>query len=263
MPDSRGGVRKSPAIAIHTLQFDDEWRRGLPVLSGSVVELREVGFEDVPSLHVLIASDPKVTAYISPPPPTIRALQGFVAWAHQQREAGKLVCYAIVPKGLHYAVGIIQVRKIQPNFFVGEWGFVLGAAFWGTGVFEDAAILVANFAFDTVGVHRLEARAVTSNARGNGALQKIGAQGEAILRAGLKRDNVLLTQYLWSLRSVDWQARRSAVRTRFDPGRVENQIQQALIETRRAIAREVPLPPGRHEIPLHPFFISDERESDD
>ena len=76
---------ESPTIAIHTLRIDDSWRDGLPVLTGNLVQLREIAFEDAPSLHMLIASDPRVTEHISPPPATVEALQGFIAWAHQQQ----------------------------------------------------------------------------------------------------------------------------------------------------------------------------------
>jgi RimJ/RimL family protein N-acetyltransferase len=225
------------------------------------VSLREIAFDDVPSLYVLISSDPKVTEFISPPPPSMRALQGFVAWAHRERAAGKLLCYAVVPKGLQHAVGIFQVRKLQPDFFVAEWGFVLGSSFWGTGIFEDAAVLVADFAFDTLGVDRLEGRAVTSNARGNGALTKIGAKGEAVLRAGLKRDNVLLTQYLWTLRRIDW-SQRSAIGTRFSREHVEKQIEDAIAEARELLAA-APRASSSGSAPLHPFFIWDQPDGED
>jgi N-acetyltransferase len=221
-----------------------------------------VAFDDVPSLYVLISSDPKVTAHISPPPASMRALQGFVAWARHQREAGTLLCYAVVPHGLQHAVGLFQVRKLQPDFFVAEWGFVLGSSFWSTGIFQDAAVLVADFAFDTLGVHRLEARAVTSNARGNGALTKIGATGEAVLRDALKRDNVLLPQYLWSIRSVEWQERRSAIRNRFSADAVDSQIHDAISEARKILAAAAPAgsPEGAR---LHPFFICDQPDPED
>ena len=229
----------------------------MPVLTGNLVQLREIAFEDAPSLHVLIASDPQVTEHISPPPATVQALQGFIAWAHQQREAGKLVVYAVVPKGLKYAVGLFQVRKLQPDFFVAEWGFALGSSFWGTGVFEDAAALVADFAFDTLGVDRLEGRAVTANARGNAALQKIGATGEAVLRSALRRGNVLLSQYLWSLRSADWRQQRSAIRDRFSATALEDRIRGAVDDARRLQAAAAPAGTPAGDIPLHPFFLVD------
>ena len=225
--------------------------------------LREVAFADVPSLNALISSDPKVTAHISPPPASMLALQGFVAWAHRERAAGKLLCYAVVPKGLQYAVGLFQVRKLQPDWFAAEWGFVLGSSFWSTGIFQDAAVLVADFAFDTLGVHRLEARAVTANARGNAALNKIGASGEAILRDALKRDNVLLPQYLWSLRAVDWQERRSTMRGRFSADDVEKQIHDAISEARRLVDAAAPPSASSKDVPLRPFVIWDHSDAED
>ena len=231
------------------------------MLQGERVELREIAFDDVPSLHVLIASDPKVTEHITPPPPTIHALQGFVSWAHKQREAGKFACYAVFPKGMKYAVGLFQIRKLQPDFVVAEWGFVLGSAFWGTGLFEEAAVLIVDFAFDTLGVHRLEARAVTGNSRGNGALNKIGAKGEAVLRAGFKRGNVLLTQYMWSLRADEWQKRRSEMRERFSPADLDRQIEDAIKEARCQLASAAPPPAVEHPPAHHPFLIWDPDET--
>jgi ribosomal-protein-alanine N-acetyltransferase len=238
------------------LHIDDGWRDGLPVLAGKLVTVREIAFEDVPSLHVLIASDPRVTEYISPPPPSIVALQGFVAWAHDERAAGRLVCYAVVPHGLRYAVGVFQIKKLQPGFTVAEWGFALGSSFWGTGMFEDAAVLVADFAFDTLGVHRLEGRAVTANGRANGALTKIGAKGEAVLREGLRRGSVFMTQYLWTLTSAEWQQQHSALRTRFSPADVENHILAAINEANQQLTAAAPSSNSPIDsIARHPFVI--------
>ena len=44
----------------------------------------------------------------------------------------------------------------------------------------DAAALTLRFAFESVGVNRMEARAAIKNGRGNGALAKIGAVREGI-----------------------------------------------------------------------------------
>ena len=57
-------------------------------------------------------------------------------------------------------------------------------------------------------MHRLEARAAVRNARGNGALRKIGAMQDAILRKSLRRNDAYLDQALWSILREDWlQAR--------------------------------------------------------
>src|SRR6266571_3516059 len=70
------------------------------------------------------------------------------------------------------AIVIFQLRELESGFGTAEWGFAIGSAYWGTGVFSKGAKLVLKFAFEEVGVHRLEAGAVVQNGRGNGALKK-------------------------------------------------------------------------------------------
>jgi ribosomal-protein-alanine N-acetyltransferase len=107
------------------------------------------------------------------------------------------------------AVGLFQVRQCDPDFSSAEWGFALGSAFWGNGLFVDGANLVLDFAFDVVGVHRLEARAAVRNGRGNGALRKIGALQEGILRRSFLRNGEYLDQVLWAILDSDRQRQRS------------------------------------------------------
>jgi ribosomal-protein-alanine N-acetyltransferase len=106
------------------------------------------------------------------------------------------------------AIGIFQVRQLEPGFGTAEWGFALGSEFWGTGVFVDAAKLVVDFTFQVVGTHRLEARAAVQNGRGNGALRKIGAMQEGVLRKSFLRDGEYLDQTLWTILESDWRASR-------------------------------------------------------
>ena len=66
------------------------------------------------------------------------------------------------------------------------------------------AELVIEFSFDVMGVHRLEARAAVQNGRGNGALRKIGAVQEGILRKSFLRGGKYLDQALWAILEEDW-----------------------------------------------------------
>ena len=112
------------------------------------------------------------------------------------------------PAGTDTAVGIFQVRQLDADFQNAEWGFVLGSPFWGTGLFADGARLVIDFAIEQVGVNRLEARAAVLNGRGNGALAKVGAVREAVLRQSFERHGQRYDQHLWSILASDWRAAR-------------------------------------------------------
>jgi ribosomal-protein-alanine N-acetyltransferase len=185
-----------------------DWRAGLPVLCGKNVVLRELRLSDAPSLLAMLTTE-EVTRFISPPPTTVEGFERFIVWTHRQRANGCYVCFAVVPDGYDDAVGLFQVRQLDPTFGTAEWGFALGSPFWGSGVFPEAARLVVTFVFETVGTHRLEARAAIANGRGNGALKKLGAVQEGILRKSLFRHGLYLDQILWTILDEDWHLART------------------------------------------------------
>jgi ribosomal-protein-alanine N-acetyltransferase len=186
-----------------------DWRQALPVLTGARVTLRDLRLTDAASLLAMLSTE-EVTRFISPPPTTIEGFERFIAWAHRERAAGQYVCFAVVVEGTDTAVGLFQIRQLEPGWGTAEWGFALGSPYWGTGVFADAAPLVVDFAFDTVGVHRLEARAAVRNGRGNGALRKIGAVQEGVLRKSFLRNGEYLDQVLWTIVDEDWRTSKAA-----------------------------------------------------
>jgi RimJ/RimL family protein N-acetyltransferase len=181
-----------------------DWRQVLPVLSDGAVTLRELRTSDANALLELLTTE-EVARFISPPPTNVDGFERFIAWAQRERAAGRYICFAVVPAGMDTAIGIFQVRQLNPTFETAEWGFAIGQAFWGTGVFMAAARLTIEFAFETVGAHRLEARAAVANGRGNGALAKIGAVKEAILRRSFLRCGRYFDQVLWSIVREDWR----------------------------------------------------------
>ena len=135
---------------------------------------------------------------------TVDGFERFIAWTHRERASGRYVCFAVVPGGLETAIGIFPIRRLEAGFATAEWGFAIGEPFWGTGVFEDAAKATIEFAFETVGITRLEARAAVVNGRGTGALAKVGAVREAVLRKSFLRRGEYLDQALWTILADDW-----------------------------------------------------------
>jgi RimJ/RimL family protein N-acetyltransferase len=192
-----------PASLQTPSRISNDWRTGVPRLTGSLVSLRELRASDAPALFAALSSE-QVAKFISPPPASVEGFGRFISWAIRQRQAGQYLCFAIVPHGSDQAVGIFQVRSLEPAFGTAEWGFALAAECWGTGMFQDGAALVVDFAFEVLGVHRLEARAALKNGRGNGALRKLGAVQEGILRRSFLRDGHYFDQALWTILPEDW-----------------------------------------------------------
>jgi ribosomal-protein-alanine N-acetyltransferase len=198
------------AIAIRptTPVVSTEWQQQLPFLCGTRVVMRELRRSDAMSLFAMLNSE-EVSRFISPPPTTVEGFERFIDWTLRQRVAGAYACFAVTLSDDDTAIGLFQVRQLEPGFVTAEWGFAIGSAFWGTGVFVDGAKLVVDFAFNVIRTHRLEARAAVLNGRGNAALRKIGAVQEGILRKSFLRNGEYLDQALWTILDEDWKAQRT------------------------------------------------------
>ena len=200
-------LERAATLAAPATATMSDWRAALPVLAGSNFILRELRAEDAPALLAMLTTE-EVSRFISPPPTTVEGFEQFIAWTLREREQGKYICYGVVPSGMTAAVGLFQLRALEAGFGSCEWGFALGSSFWGTGLFVGGATEVLNFGVDVVGTQRFEARAAVANGRGNGALRKIGAVQEGILRRSFLRDGHHHDQVLWSVLAEDWRLQR-------------------------------------------------------
>lgn len=188
-----------------------EWRTELPALAGSMVTLRELRMADAPALFAALSTE-QVSRFISPAPSSVEGFERFIAWSHRQRSTGHYICFAVLLQGPDVPVGIFQLRSLEQEFGTSEWGFAIAEEFWGSGVFMDGAKLALNFAFEVLGVRRLEARAAVKNGRGTSALRKLGAVQEGLLRRSLLRNGEYLDEALWTILAEEWLEAKTPLR---------------------------------------------------
>ena len=180
-----------------------DWRTGLPELTARTVTLREPLAQDLgPLVDLLSIGD--ATRFGLDDPITDVAVQQFIERVAHERAAGLAFTFAITNGTSRTLVGLLQVRQLDPGFEVAEWECTLAPSARGGGIFIEAARLAGSFAFSTVGARRLEARVLLQNGRGNGALKKLGAVQEGILRRSVRRGATYLDQVLWSILKDDW-----------------------------------------------------------
>lgn len=187
-----------------------EWRTDLPTLTGSAVLLREPAAGDIaPLMDLLSIAD--ASRFGLELPIAQDAIGEFIDRVQRERRAGIALAYAIVAHpadadSTHAGavVGLFHVRQLDPSFEAAEWECTLVPSARGTGLFGEAARLLGSFVFETIGAHRLEARALVQDGRANGALRKLGAVQEGVLRRAVRRGGEYHDQVLWSLLKEDW-----------------------------------------------------------
>ena len=179
-----------------------DWRAELPVLAARMVTLREPIVSDAGGLVALLATS-DATRFGLDEVGDVAVRAGIERFAGDRRR-GVSFTYAITVSLSRLVVGLLQVRQLELDFSVAEWECMLAPSARGTGLFLEAARLAGSFAFGHVGAHRLEARVPLHNGRANGALRKLGAVQEGVLRGSLRSGGELADHVLWSILKEDW-----------------------------------------------------------
>jgi len=179
------------------------WRAELPTLTARLVTLREPGPSDLrPLMDLLLLGD--ASRFGIDEPVSEVSVQQLLDRISREREAGVAFTFLVTISSTRAIVGLVQARQIDLSWESAEWECTLAPSWRGTGAFLETARLVGSFAFGTVGVHRLEARVLLQNGRANGALRKLGAVQEGVLRESVRRGASYLDQVLWSVLKEDW-----------------------------------------------------------
>jgi len=180
------------------------WRTALPQLKGPTVTLREPRPEDVgPIIDLLATSDGSRFGLDDGATGDLAAAQ-LIDRAQAERAQGQSFTYLVALTTVPQVVGLIQVRSLDPVFETAEWEATMLPSVRGTGLFMEAARLVGAFTFGTLGANRIESRVLLQNGRGNGALRKLGAVQEGVLRRAVRQHGRYFDVVLWSLLREDW-----------------------------------------------------------
>ena len=179
------------------------WRAELPLLAGRTVVLREPVSQDLATLFDLLSLSDAARFGIDEPV-TELGVQQFVDRAARERAVGLSLSWAVTQSSSRAVVGLVHVKQLDPAFEAAEFECTIAPSSRGNGAFVEAARLVGSFVFSSLGTHRLEARVLLQNGRANGALRKLGAVQEGVLRRSVRRGGEYFDQVLWSMLKEDW-----------------------------------------------------------
>ena len=145
----------------------------LPVLVADGIRLREVQLSDAAALTALFQM-PEVSTYLDPPPATTEEFGTWITMSQSRRADGRAACYTLFT-GRDEVSGLFMAIRLQ-EMDRAEIGFALDPKLWGTGIFMKVMDLYLPFLFNEWGVKTLVGKTAEDNARGVGAMRKLGAR---------------------------------------------------------------------------------------
>ena len=178
------------------------------VLENERVLLRPLMQEDAVFLAPYVKNEPALWKYALTPIETELDLEQYIASAIEARRLKTAYAFIVFDKLQNKYVGSTRFYDIQLHFSTTQFGYTwYSERTWGTGLNEHCKFLLLSYAFETIGLERVEFRADNRNKRSIAAMQKIGCTIEGILRNhlptsdGTRRDSIVL-----SMLKEEWPA---------------------------------------------------------
>jgi [ribosomal protein S5]-alanine N-acetyltransferase len=159
-----------------------QWGDSLPGLEGSRIRLRALGDDDAPAM-LSIFGDAEVMRYWSSPP--LVSVEGATDLVHDIGRAfveRRLFQWGVCARDADEVLGTCTLFNVDLSHRRGEVGFALRRDVWGQGFATEALAVLIAFAFETMGLHRLEADVDPHNERSQRLLARHGFRREGYLR---------------------------------------------------------------------------------
>jgi len=127
-------------------------------------------------------------------------LTKYISSALQDREKGTSYPFIVYDKRTNSYAGSTRYYDIQESYQTLQLGYTwYGSDFQGTGLNKNCKYLLLKYAFEDLGMERVEFRADNSNHTSVAAMKSIGCKIEGVLRShmpnghGGRRDSIILS----------------------------------------------------------------------
>ncbi|MWB95509.1 GNAT family N-acetyltransferase [Flavobacterium sp. GA093] len=171
------------------------------ILEDDLVLLRPLQESDVENLLEISINEPETWKYSLVGAEGKDNLIHYIQLAVKARESQKEFPFIVFDKKSQKFAGSTRFYDINLEFKTLQLGYTwYGSAFRGTGLNKHCKYLLFQFAFETLGMERVELRADNNNERSIAAMKSIGCKVEGVLRSNMptrdgdvRRDSIVLS----------------------------------------------------------------------
>lgn len=176
------------------------------VLENERILLRPLLSSDIENLLLFAINEPDLWQYSLVQAIGREGLEKYIATAIANRNAEKEYAFIVYDKIVNAYAGstrFYDFQLLQKNVQLGYTWY--GKKFQGTGINSHCKFLMFQFAFEKLGIERIELRADFDNKKSICAMQKIGCTAEGVLRQnGYKPDGTRRDSIVFSILRNEW-----------------------------------------------------------
>ncbi len=161
--------------------------RSMPVLTTERLVLRAMSITDVDDMYDYARRSEVCEYLLWRPHPSREYTCSYLEHIQNRYAMGDFYDWAIVFRESGKMIGTAGFTRIDAEHNRAEVGYVINPDFWGQGIAAEAVRAVIDFGFNTLSLHRIEARFMQENKASVRVMEKLGMSFE-----GLRRDSELV-----------------------------------------------------------------------
>lgn len=154
----------------------------IPTIQTERLTLREMKRSDAKDMYEY-SSNPKTCAYLLwDVHKSEEFTKDFIDYVISKYKSAEYTDWALVYRDTGKMIGTAGFTKVDEENRVAEIGYVLNPTYWGRGIATEAAAAVIKFAFETLNMHRVEAKFMFGNDASLAVMKKLGMKFEGYQR---------------------------------------------------------------------------------
>ncbi len=176
----------------------------IPTLETDRLVLRRLKVSDYADMYEYSKSSVVTKYLLWREHPDIRYTRDYLGFIQSQYRSGNFYDWAIVEKNSKKMIGTCGFARLDFENNSAEIGYVINPEFWRHGYATEAVKKVMEFGFDTLNLHRIEARYIVGNEVSRRVMEKSGMVFEGIHKSSLYVKNEYVSVGYCAITSDDY-----------------------------------------------------------
>jgi ribosomal-protein-alanine N-acetyltransferase len=184
--------------------YEHGYFSGLPALETPRLTLRRMTLRDAQDVFAYSRDEQVARHVLWEAQRSIGDARAYLRYMIRQYRHNQPASWGIVLRETGRLIGTIGFMSYSEDHASAEVGYSLSRDYWNRGLMSEALEACLRYAFEEMGLHRVEAQFELDNPASGRVMEKCGLQKEGILRGRLYNKGRYVDVCLYAMLEEDW-----------------------------------------------------------